>query len=72
MNKLKEVIEKVMSKSHNVFVEGRQILNVTFLANKAIDLETKRFQVGLVCQLDIETCCDHVKLKFLLLIMEKM
>lgn len=41
MNKLKEVIEKVMSKSHNVFVEGRQILNVTFLANKAIDLETK-------------------------------
>ena len=43
MTKLKEAFGMVMLEFHNVFVESRKTLNVTFIAKKAIDLEMKRF-----------------------------
>ena len=37
-NRLKRVIEKVISLAQNAFVEGRQILNAAFIANEGLTL----------------------------------
>ena len=41
--KLKKVVEEVVSNSKSAFLEGRQILGVVLIANKAIDSMMKSF-----------------------------
>ncbi|RVW89949.1 Transposon TX1 uncharacterized 149 kDa protein [Vitis vinifera] len=45
-NRLKKVVSKVMSSSQNAFVEGRQILDASLIANKAIDSLLKGDEAG--------------------------
>ncbi|WJZ96460.1 hypothetical protein VitviT2T_015146 [Vitis vinifera] len=71
-NRLKKVIGKVVSPDQNAFVMGRQILDVSLIANEVIGAWNKRGENGLICKLDIEKAYDSFNWQFLLKVMEKM
>ena len=64
-NRIKRVMEKVISKSQNAFVEGRQILDIVLIANEIVDSTLRRKKCGLVYKLDIEKAYDSISWEFL-------
>ena len=71
-NRLRRVLDKVISPSQNAFVEGRQILDAALIANEAVDSMLRRNDGGVVCKLDIENAYDHVNLEYVLEVMRRM
>ena len=70
-NRLRRVIDKVVSPSQNAFMEGRQILDVTLIAKEAVDSMLRRNDGGVVCKLDIEKAYDHLNWEFVLEVMRR-
>lgn len=71
-NKLNKVIARVVLYSQNAIVQGRQILNATLIANKAIGSRLRSQRGGMICKLGIEKAYDHVKWTFLLEVLQNM
>ena len=71
-NRLKKVINRVVSPAQNAFVEGMQIFDVALIANETIDSMLKRNERGVLCKLDLEKAYDHLNWNFLLTVMRKM
>ncbi|RVW81102.1 putative ribonuclease H protein [Vitis vinifera] len=69
---MQKVMGKLVSKSQNAFVEGRQILDASLIANEAIHSMQKSGGGGILCKLDIEKAYDHVNWSFLFWLMEMM
>ena len=63
-NRIKRVLDKVISKSQNAFVEGRQILDAVLIANEIVDSSLRRKECGLICKLDIEKAYDSIRWDF--------
>ena len=59
-NKLKKVVGKVVSAYQNAFIEGRQIIVASLIANELIDHWRKKRMKGVVCKLDIEKAYDNL------------
>ena len=71
-NRLRRVLDKVISPSQNAFVEGRQILDAALIANEAVDSMLRRNDGGVVCKLDIEKAYDHVNWEYVLEVIRRM
>ena len=52
-NRIKRVLDKVISKSQNAFVKDRQILDAVLIANELVDSTLRRKKQRMVCKLDI-------------------
>ena len=59
-NRINKAMDKVISKSQNAFVEGRQILNAMLITNEIVDSTLRRKKCGLVYKLDIEKAYDNI------------
>ena len=71
-NRLKKVMSRLVNKAQNVFVEGRQILDASLIANEAIDSMTRRKEKGILCKLDVEKAYDKLNWKFFLTVLMEM
>ncbi|XP_019078445.1 uncharacterized protein LOC109123361 [Vitis vinifera] len=62
----------VISEDQNAFVRGKQILDVSLIANEVIDFWHKRNEKGLICKLDTEKAYDSINWNFLMKVLVKM
>ena len=71
-NKLKKVMNGMVNPAQNAFVESRQILDASLIANEVIDSMQKRKKRGILCKLDIEKAYNQINWSFILKVLKKM
>ena len=70
-NRLKKVMNKLVNSAQNAFVEGRQILGASLIANEVIDSILKE-EKWVLCKLNIGKACDQIDWNFLTTVLIKM
>ena len=71
-NRLKKVMDRVVNKAQNAFVEGMQILDASLIANEVINSMVRRKEKGILCKLDVEKAYDKLNWKSLLIVLREM
>ena len=66
------MINKLVNSAQNAFVEGRQILDASLIANEVIDSILKKKEKGVLRKLDIEKAYDQINWNFLTTVLFKM
>jgi hypothetical protein len=70
-NRLKLIMEKVISKSQSAFIKGRQILDLILIANECLDSILRFGEPGVICKMDLKKAYDHVNWDFLLYMLRR-
>jgi hypothetical protein len=65
-NRMRRVIDRIISKPQNAFLKGRQILNSVLIANECLDIRLTFEVPGVLCKLDMKKAYDQVDWSFLL------
>lgn len=63
-SRLKTVLEKVISRSQNAFIRGRQILDSVMVANEFLDCQIRLGEPGVLCKLDLGKASYRVNWDF--------
>ncbi|KAL4362963.1 hypothetical protein GQ457_04G017400 [Hibiscus cannabinus] len=71
-NRLKLCMDSVISSSQFAFIQGRQILDCSFIANECIDDVIRRKSRGVVFKIDFRKAYDSVYWGFLIRILKEM
>ena len=64
-NKIKPMLDKIISPSQGGFIKGRHILDKVILVQEAMHSSYQRKEQGMLIKLDISNAFDRVKLSFL-------
>jgi hypothetical protein len=54
------VLENIISKSHNAFIKGRQILDNVRIANEFLNSKLRSSETGVICKMNLKKAYDHV------------
>jgi hypothetical protein len=70
-NRLKIVLERIISKSQNAFLQVRQILDPILITNECLDNIFRSGELVVICKMDLTKVYDHVNWDFQLYMLRK-
>lgn len=70
--RLKLVMDKLISPVQCAYIEGRQIIDGTLIANELVDSRIRSENPGIICKIDLEKAFDRINWRYLEFVLVQM